>query len=73
MSILGDEGLTQCQRAMVESVLHEDLDGIPASDKLCRMCLETKGECPRGKGFKLNRERHANEIRGLQEIAADHI
>jgi len=72
-SILSDERLTHCQRAMLESVLYEDLDGIPASDKLCRMCLETKGECPRGPRFKLNRERHANEIRGLRDIAADHI
>lgn len=73
MSILSDDRLSDCQRAMVESVLHEDVDGIPSPDRLCKICLETKGECPRGPRFKLNRQRHADELDELREIASDYI
>jgi len=72
-SILSDERLDQCQRSMIESVLHEDIENIPSADRLCKMCLEVKGECPRGPRFKLNRRQHADELDGLRSIVMDHI
>jgi len=73
IGLLGDDCLTECQRIVLEAIIYDGADRPPLPDRLCKICRETRGECPRDDGFRLNRQSYRDELAFLRDIIADHI
>jgi hypothetical protein len=57
-TLLCGGGLTECQRTILFLFLYEDENRIPSADALCGLChhMRNTAGCPRGEGFRLERE-----------------
>ena len=71
--LLGDDCLSECQRIVLESIIYDGAEGPPLPDRLCKICKETRGECPRDDDFRLNRQSYREELEYLRDLIVDHI
>jgi hypothetical protein len=73
VNMLGDDCLSECQRVVLETIIYDGAENPPSPDRLCKICKETRGECPREDGFRLNRQTYEEELEFLKDIIGDHL
>lgn len=73
IGLLGDDCLSECQRIVLETIIYDGAEGPPLPDRLCKICRETRGECPRDDGFRLNRQSYREELDFLKDLILDHL
>ena len=73
IGLMGDECLTECQRAIMETIIYDGEIRPPLADKLCEVCLESRGECPRDDGFTLDKKAYRAEMGYLRDLISYYI
>jgi hypothetical protein len=71
LPLLSDNRLTECHRVMLEIIVFDNVTKQPSLDRLCKVCLENRGECLREK--KLNQNAYQKEFELLKNIIVDYI